>query len=329
VAIAVLGAGSVGLVLGARLARAGDDVLFVTRRAEQAEQIAAQGVVLEDPAAGDVFEVRARARSLADATARELEAGPVLLCMRTPDVEAAARQLSAAAPGACMVGAQNGVDVDAILARRFARVLGLVVRLTCTRTSERSARALTGGRLVVGAHPQGPSEEAAALAARLRRAGFDVGVSDRLCEDRWLKLCVNLMSAPNALVRRADHRAPAFVEVKARLLEEARAVLAAAGIAARSCDGRDRSLDEEIAHQRSALARGASARDLPLYNQVWTALRGGGPLEADGYHRRILELAAAHGVPAPVNERVLAALLACRERGQGPESVAAAALLPD
>ena len=99
-----------------------------------------------------------------------------------------------------------------------------------------------------------------------------------------------------------------FVEAKARLLEEARAALAAAGIRAASCDGRDRSLDAEIAYQRKALAAGTSARKVPLYNHVWTGLREGRALEAPGYHRRILDLAAANGLQAETNRRVLAAL---------------------
>jgi ketopantoate reductase len=138
---------------------------------------------------------------------------------------------------------------------------------------------------------------------------------------------MNLMSAPNALIRRSDHTTRAFVEIKARLLEEARAALFAAGIEARSCDGRDRSLAEEIAWQRASLERGESARSLPLYNQVWSALRGGGPLEADAYHRRILDLAGHNGVPAPVNTRVLEILLRQAASGVGPESVAAAEIL--
>ena len=55
--LVVYGAGSVGLVLGARLARAGERVLFVTRRREVAERIQSEGVRLEDPASGEAFDV--------------------------------------------------------------------------------------------------------------------------------------------------------------------------------------------------------------------------------------------------------------------------------
>jgi 2-dehydropantoate 2-reductase len=251
----------------------------------------------------------------------------VWLCVRRPDTEALANALAAASPAALPVNVQNGVDGDAILARRFPRVLGAVIRLPCTRVAPNRVRTLGAGRLIVGAHPAGGGADAEQAAAAARAAGFDAAVSPRIAEDRWLKLCVNLLSTPNALVRPGEHETRAFVEGKARLLEEARAVLAAAGIAARSCDGRDRSLDEEIAWQRGALARGDAARKLPLYNSVWQALRHGLPLETDDYHRRIVALGERHRIATTVNARVLAALLRARAEGLGPESLGAQELL--
>ncbi|MDJ0851355.1 MAG: 2-dehydropantoate 2-reductase N-terminal domain-containing protein [Myxococcota bacterium] len=325
--IAVAGAGSVGLGLGARLAAAGHDVIFVTRRAEQAEGIAAEGVELEDPASGARQVVAARATAELACIADELAGAPLVLCCRTADLEALVDAVVEAAPGALPVAAQNGVAADALLAARSPRALGLVVRQTFTRTGDRSVRAVGAGRLVVGRSEAGGRGDPEPLAGLLRSAGFDVGVSADLAGDRWLKLCVNLMSAPNALVRREDHASRDFVELKARLLEEARDVLTRAGIDALSCDGRDRSLDEEIVYQREALARGTSARDIPLYNQVWSALRHGGPLEADEYHRRVLELAETHGIAAPVNARVLARLLSAAREGRGPETASAGELI--
>jgi 2-dehydropantoate 2-reductase len=327
VRITVYGAGAVGLVVGARLAHAGEEVVFLARRPEVAERILAEGVRFEDPASGEGFSVRVRALSAPEALPAEFRSGPVLFCMRATETEAAARALAPLAPLAVVASLQNDLDNEPLLARRFPVVIGAPLRQTCTRTAPNAAVATGGGRIVLGRHPSGTSAVVEALASRLRAAGYDVGVSTQIAGDRWLKLCVNLMSAPNALVRRPDHTTRAFVEIKARLLEEARDALFAAGIDARSCDGRDRSLAAEIAWQRASLARGESARSLPIYNQVWSALRHGGPLEADAYHRRILDLASAHGVPAAMNARVLEVLLRQAASGAGPESVAAAEIL--
>jgi 2-dehydropantoate 2-reductase len=323
----IVGGGAVGLTLAARLARAGEPVRLVVRRPEAAAAIARAGVRLEDPASGESFQVAVPATA-GIAGARDVGRGPVLVCARANDTEEVAAALAGVAPEAVVASAQNDVDNEEVLARRFRRVLGVVYRQTCTRVDDAFVRALGAGRMIVGAHPEGGGEDVEALAASLRRAGYDVGVSARIGEDKWLKLCVNLMSAPNALVVREDHATRAFVETKAHLLEEARAALAAAGIAARSCDGRDRSLDQEVDFQRAAIERGESGRPLPIYNQVWQALRSGAALEADRYHRRILDLAARHGVSAPVNARVLAVLEAVAREGRGPESVRAEELLP-
>ena len=326
--IVVFGAGAVGLTLGARLARAGEPVLFAARRPEVAARIAAEGVCVDHPESGESFRVRARAVCGIEAAAGQIGGDPVLVCVRRQDAEAALAELARAAPGAVVATLMNDVDNEELAARHFARVIGGVVRQTCTRSGPNATRALAPGRLVVGAFTAAAAGDAAALAERLHRAGYDVGLSAAILEDKWLKLCVNLMSAPNALVRRDDHAIRAFVEGKARLLEEARAALGAEGIRASSCDGRDRSLDEEIAFQRASLARGTSARRLPVYNQVWQALtRDGRSLEGEAYHQRILALAARHGLAAPVNRRALAGLeRAARER-LGPESLGAEELL--
>lgn len=325
-AATIVGAGSVGLALALRLARAGVGVLLVTRRPEAARTLAERGLAGEDPATG--ARVAAAVRASAEPTPRSLAPGPVFVCTRANAVDAVARRL--AGTPAPLVTFQNDVASEVAAARHHAPVIGGVWRETVTRRADDRVclQLERPGRAVVGLHPHGWIAEVDAVAALLRRGDIDVSVSRDIARDKWLKLCVNLMSTPNALVRRDDHRGPAFVDVKVRLLEEARATLAAAGIDARPCDDRDRTLDEEIALQRDALARGTSARALPLYNHVWTALRHGAPLEADAYHERILALARAHAVAAPVNARVLEKLLEASQRALGPECFAARELLP-
>jgi 2-dehydropantoate 2-reductase len=326
--ITVLGAGSVGLAIAAQLAAAGKAVRVVTRRA--AAEALAGGLVAEDPIADGERRVAVVACADLAALQTPIGDGPVFVCTRAPDTPDAARALARHAPRALAVAVQNDLTGGEALARALPRVVAAVWRQTCTRAGDARVRFHGAGRIVLGAEPGcATAREAEVLAADLRTAGLDAAWSERIREDQWLKLCINLMSAPNALVRQADHETAAFVETKAQLLEEARDALAAAGIAAASCDGRDRGLDAEIMHQRRSLAAGTSARRVALYNHVWTGLREGRPLEAPDYHRRILDLAEAHGVPAEANRRVLAALVRAEREKLGPECLGAADLLPE
>ena len=324
--LAIMGAGWVGLALPARLAGAGRDVWLLARRAESAHAIATRGIDVCDPASGDRLHARPGAVSLLE-RCDTLDGRTLIVCVRAPDSEALAPRLARLAPGATVVCAQNDVDNEDRFARHFPSVIGAVVRQTCARTAPNGVNALGAGRLVVGAHPSGETDAVAALADTFRAAGFEVGVSPRIGEDKWLKLCVNLMSVPNALIHPDEHTAPAFVEIKATIVEEARAALSAAGIVARSCDGADRSLDEEIAYQRASLSTGQSARRLPVYNAVWGALRHGSPLEADLYHERILALSDLHGLEAPMNRRALELVVRARREDRGPESARCADFL--
>lgn len=323
----IVGAGSVGLLLGARLREAGCEVGFVVRRRAAALALAADGVGVRDLASGALRDVAVEACVGLEAARAWLPCGPVFLTTRAPDLQVVADALARVEPDPLVVCAANDIGNEALLAERFRRVVGLVVRQTSTRSGDREVATLGHGRLVLGAFA-GPVEEPMhALAERLRAACYDVGLSPDITGDKWLKLCVNLMSTPNALVRREDHASETFVETKVRLLEEARDVLRKAAIAARSGDGRDRDLDAEIAFQRATLARGESARSLPLYNAVWTALRHGAPLEADRYHERIIALGAAQGVPTPINQKALQLLQQAVQDKKGPESHPAEAFL--
>jgi len=208
---------------------------------------------------------------------------------------------------------QNGVASEAVAARR-CRVIGGVWRMTCTLVGPGRALFTRRGRVVVGRHPEGVDAEVEALARDLRAAGLDAGTSPRIAGDKWLKLFCNLTSAPHALIRGADHGLPEFGAVKALLLEEARDVFRRAGIDARSGDGRDATVDGEIARHRQG---GGRAR--PVYNSTWRMLSlGRRPPER--YHDTIVELA---GGDAPRN----AAMLALLDRAPGPECYSAQEIL--
>jgi 2-dehydropantoate 2-reductase len=246
----IFGAGSVGTVLAASLRHAGFDVAIAGRNAVSSLR-----------AEGDDETIEAQVDVVDEPR------GTILLCVHEAQVD----ELLERWPACDVVVFCNGV-------RLFPAVRHAVWRMTCTLQEPGRALFTRRGRIVVERH---------ACADDLRCAGFDVGVSDDIAADKWLKLLCNLGSTPNAVIRAADHARTAFGEVKALLLEEARDVLAAAGIRAASCDGRDASVDEEIERQRASAPH---AR--PVYNDTWRQLSLGRPPQ-ERYHRVITELGDA------------------------------------
>jgi ketopantoate reductase len=291
----VFGAGSVGTVLAALLAAG-----------EPPVRIAGRNAVGDLRAEGEDETVRARVPVTTDPE------GTILLCVPEPEVE----RVCAAWPGREVVTFQNGISSEEAAARH-CRVIGAVWRMTCTLVEPGRARFTRRGRVVVGRHPEGEDAVVHALASDLRAVGLDVAVSPRIRRDKWLKLFVNLTSAPNALVRRADHDLPEFGALKAALLEEAREVFAAAHIEAASCDGRDASMEREI-----DLQRGRGGRRAQVYNATWRRLSRGLPV-VERFHDTLVSLAHAHGHAAPRN----AAMLRLLERASVPECYGAAEAL--
>jgi ketopantoate reductase len=255
----VFGAGSVGTVLAGLLASRGISVAIAGRSAVGALHL--EG----DEETVDV-----------DVPVVDEPDGTILLCVHESDVAELAPRFA----GRTVVTFCNGVTAEGV-AQRHCAVIGGIWRMTCTLVEPGRALFTRCGRVVLERSP---------IAADFRAAGFDVGESDDIDADLWLKLLCNIGSTPNAVIRSRDHTDPRFGALKADLVAEAWQTLRSRGIEARSCDGRDPSPEEEIERQRTA---GPRAR--PVYNDTWRQLKlGREPKER--YHRTI----AAFG-NAPLN----------------------------
>ncbi len=108
--IAVIGAGGIGAIYGAALAKTGNDVIFVARGAHLAA-MRQQGLKIE----GDRGETHIRPAQATDDPATIAATGGVvdyvLLCTKLWDVESAGRQLRPiVGPDTAVVPVQNGVD---------------------------------------------------------------------------------------------------------------------------------------------------------------------------------------------------------------------------
>src|SRR5437867_4282488 len=104
--IAVIGAGGIGAIYGAALARAGAEVIFVARGAHLAA-MREQGLRIE----GDRGETHIRPVQATDDPATIGVVDYVLLCVKLWDVESAGEQIRPiVGPDTAVVPVENGVD---------------------------------------------------------------------------------------------------------------------------------------------------------------------------------------------------------------------------
>lgn len=315
--VVVYGAGAVGSVLGGMLSLRQHDVTLVGRAALR-DAVAADGLRLKS-ATGEYV---ARPRVVTSLSASDVPPdGIILLTMKSHDVEAAVAALAGIPDGVPVVCFQNGVASEELAATRLPRVYGGVCRMTCSMVQPGHASFRARGRVIVGAWPKGSDATGRALAAAFADAGFDAASSRAIMADKWLKLAVNAQSVFSAVIDPRDHDTNEFQDLKRAILEETRRVYRAAKIRARSCDGRDPSLEDMIAELKRPLTR-KTEHGVRVHNSTWQDLYTRRPrIEAEYFHGPVIELGRAHGVPTPYHRGALGIARRCLAAGTGPDTV--------
>lgn len=314
----VYGAGAVGSVLGGMLSLHHHDVCLVGRN-EHVDAISSDGLRLKSTTA----EYNARPRAFTTLSSENTSGVEcVVLSVKIQDIPTAMDTLSSALPADIpVVCIQNGIGAEQALGARFARVYGSVIRMTCSMVQPGHVSFQTGGRVIVGKYPKGSDPFARSLAGMMGASGFDAVVTKDLMADRWLKVAVNVQSVFHAIIDPRDHDTNEFHALKAAIIDETRRVLKKAKVRARSCDGRDPSIDEMIEDLKRPRARKAE-HGVKLRNSVWQDLYlKRRSMEAEHVHGPVIALGEAHGVPTPYNRAALELVLACHRDGLGPESL--------
>jgi 2-dehydropantoate 2-reductase len=233
-AIAIVGAGGVGGLLGARLLRAGHRVGFVVR-SERVRALRESGLRISAPDAAWSVEA-------VEATDRPEELGTrdvVLLATKMYDLEASAR---AAAPmigsQSIVVTLQNGVDAEAIARRALpaANVLPGIVYVASTKLAsgeiKQTSRFL---RVAFGAMDGEPGPMAARLDGACRAAGVDCTLARDLRVRLWTKfLFIASVAAVTCTTNQrlgAIRRDAAALASLERAMREVEAVARAHGVA--------------------------------------------------------------------------------------------------
>lgn len=301
----IVGAGATGGFLGARLARAGEDVTLIARGPHLAA-MRARGVAVHSPD-GDFVAHPACTDDLAVVGGADV----VFLTVKAHSLPALAPQLGPLlGPDTAVVTAQNGlpwwyferydgplagtrlesVDPGGVIAAAIPtrRVLGCVV-YPATRLAEPGViEHIEGNRFTVAELDDQRSERREAIAAALVRAGLKCPGRTRLRHEIWLKLLGNVAFNPISALTRATlvdiARLPETRAVARAVMEEADQTARALGVAL-----------EISVEQRLAGAANVGAHKTSMLQDVET----GRTLEIEALVGAVVELAALLNVPAP------------------------------
>ena len=316
--IAIAGAGSIGCFVGGMLAAAGRDVALLARPRIIAE-IHAHGLRLSG--VGDIDrQVAAHQLTLSDDAAILGDAAIVLVAVKSADTAGMAELIARhAAADAVVVSLQNGVGNVAALRERLPgrHVLGGMVPFNVIAPGDGHYHRATSGDIVL-------ERDAAGTAARLSVAGLVLRPADDIVAVQWGKLLVNLNNALNALsgmpLREQLARRP-WRRLFADQMAEGLAVLKAAGIEPVSATPIPASLTPHLLRLPDFLFSRLLGRSMKIdptaRSSMWDDLQRGRRTEIDYLQGVIVQMAAQHGIAAPLSQRVAALVRRAEAAGQG------------
>lgn len=285
--LAVVGAGSIGGYLGARLSLAGEDVTFVARGANL-ETIGRDGFKLIEEDGSEHVAKGVKAASM-DACGPQ---DAVLLAVKAHQVTAIAKDLPRLfGPDTAVVTLQNGIpwwycyklggpldgrpihaaDPTGEIAANIEneRIIGTVVYPASELIAPGVVKIIEGNRFTLGEPDGSKSDRILALSEALTRAGFKAPISVDLRAEIWLKLWGNVVFNPVSALSHATLAGICGFEptraLAAAMMEEVRAVAEKLGVRIRiSIDKRIAGAEAVGAHKTSMLQDVEAGRPLEL-----------------------------------------------------------------
>ena len=310
--IAIAGAGAIGGYIGARLARAGVDVVLFARGPHlRAMQERGLRVVGQE----ETFEVKPQAVAELSAIGR---ADVVILGVKAHGLAALAPQLPQLfGPDTMVVSTQNGipwwyfqnhpgdlngvhleaVDPGGVIAKSIEaeRVIGSLAYFATDIAEPGVIHHTEGNRLTLGEPSGTRTERVKALAEVLMASGLRVPVTTRLRQEIWVKLLGNVAFNPISALTGGTLeelvRHPELSRAVREIMAETTAVAGRLGV----------EIPISI-EQRMAGAEKVGAHKTSMLQD----LEAGRPLELDAIAGAVVELGDRLGVPMPATRAVYA-----------------------
>ena len=305
--VGIYGTGGAGGHFGARLARAGEDVIFIAR-GEHLAAIRRHGLVVET----DAGEIRVHPAAATDDAAGAGPVDVVLLGVKTWQVREAARSLGPMlGPDTFVVPLQNGVEAAGELAAELgaSRVVGGLCATFSWIAAPGRIRSLGQVHSIRFAElDRRPSARVEGLRQVFERAGIRATVPPDIHVSLWEKLLfVVPFGGVGAVTRVPIGTVRSVPETRAmlrRAMEEIHAVGRARGVA----------LADEAVEKGMAFL---DALDPTGTTSLQRDITDGKPSELEAWNGAVVRLGREAGVPTPTHEFLYASLLPLERRARG------------
>ncbi len=312
--ICIVGAGAIGGFVGAKLARAGEDVTLIAR-GEHLDAIRTAGLKLVTSDGDEETATNVRATDkLEEAGRHDL----VILALKAHQIADVAQQLPGLYDEATpVITMQNGIpwwyfqrhggpldgsrlrtlDPEGVIERNVPadRIIGCIAYPATEKTAPGVIHHVEGNRFPFGELDGTKSERAAAIAAVFTNAGFKSRVVADIRSQIWLKAWGNLSFNPISALTGATLaeicRFPETRALAAAMMQEARAIAEKLGVTFR-----------HTIEQRIAGAEKVGDHKTSMLQD----LESGRPLELSGLVEAIIELGRLTETPTPSIDAVFA-----------------------
>jgi 2-dehydropantoate 2-reductase len=316
--IGVAGAGSIGCFVGGMIAAAGRRVALLARP-RVIQEIDSDGLRLTSFEGFD-RKLAANEMKLSDDPAIFVDAGTVLVTVKSADTAAMADIIASHAPAdAVVVSLQNGVGNVAVLREKLPgrRVLAGMVPFNVIAMGEGRFHRATSGDIVI-------EQDAAGTAGQLSVPDLSMRATGNIAGVQWGKLIVNLNNALNALSGlplRQQLAQRAWRRLFADQMVEGLVAIKAEGIRPVAATPIPANWTPYLLRLPDAVFEIALGRTMKIDPQarssMWEDLQRGRRTEIDYLQGVITAIADRHGLPAPLSRRIVALIRSAEAAGQG------------
>ncbi len=202
-----------------------------------------------------------------------------------------------------VISFQNSILNEPEIAAFFQNCYGGVFRMTSFLYKPGVVNYRKIGRIILGKYPQGKDDLLRKIAEDFKHSGFDVDISGKIMNHKWLKLALNVTSVATAMFSNPQIDRNRTNRVKIKLMQEVEDVFRSAGIETTPCSSKDKTIQEMIAHFKKPAK--PYAPKIPVYNSTWQCLQKSKPLEAEYFLGVIINLAQKNNIEVPVHKKIL------------------------